>query len=158
MFTLNADGAAKTVSVVALGMEDPELTADSAIKQAMAALGNRLRDFDAGGSLAEHAVRADRLPGRAPGAAGPRGRRDPRLAVDRPHARRLHVPERPERAPAGTATLTPEQAAALGVEGFENGIAAGIWLRDDAGKVYSLVIRPLLPDEALGVRRLAAVS
>src|SRR6478752_6765919 len=29
-FTLNADGAAKTVSVVALGMEDQELTADSA--------------------------------------------------------------------------------------------------------------------------------
>ena len=50
-FTLNADGATKTVSVVALGMDDPQPNADTAIKRALGALGNRLRDFDAGGSL-----------------------------------------------------------------------------------------------------------
>ena len=44
--------------------------------------------------------------------------------------------------------LTPEQVASLNVEGSSNGITGGIWVRDDAKKLYSLVIRPLLPDEA----------
>jgi len=33
------------------------------------------------------------------------------------------------------------------VEGFENGISGGLWVRTEDGKLYSLVARPLLPDE-----------
>ena len=37
--------------------------------------------------------------------------------------------------------------AAVGVEGFENGLMTGVYLKADDGTTYSLVIRPLLPDE-----------
>lgn len=32
----------------------------------------------------------------------------------------------------------------MGVEPYENGIASGVYVKADDGKVYSLVIRPLL--------------
>ena len=147
VFMLNADGAEKTVSVVALGMEDQELNADSAIKQAMAALGNRLRDFDAGGSLQSTSYEPTAYRGvlqEQQGLAGVAIRDWPWTDLTPAD---FSMPSDPNVLPQGTATLTPEQAAALGVKGFENGIASGIYLRDDAGKIYSFVLRPLLPDE-----------
>ena len=56
-------------------------------------------------------------------------------------------PANPDALQQGTRTLTPEEAAAVGVQGFENGVMSGVYLRAPDGKVYSLVIRPLLPDE-----------
>jgi len=57
-------------------------------------------------------------------------------------------PNDPNALQQATAVLTPEQVASLNVEGASNGITGGIWVRDEAKKLYSLVIRPLLPDEA----------
>ena len=54
IFEINADGGNKTVSVVALGMEG-EPGPDTAIKASMAKLGERLRDFDRGGTLSSAA-------------------------------------------------------------------------------------------------------
>ena len=62
VFEINADGGRKTVSVVALGMEG-EPGPDTAIKASMAKLGERLRDFDRGGTLSSDALHARGLPG-----------------------------------------------------------------------------------------------
>ncbi len=101
VFEINADGIEKTVSVVALGLEDMEPNADTAIKLAMAELGARLRDFDAGGTLGSvpyepAGYRAVLTPAeRAP------GRHVHRLAVDGPCTGRLHAAGGPDGAPAG---------------------------------------------------------
>ncbi|HEU0242272.1 MAG TPA: hypothetical protein VFQ75_00110 [Candidatus Limnocylindrales bacterium] len=147
VFTLNADGAAKTVSVVALGMEDQEVNADTAIKKALAGLGNRLRDFDAGGTLQSAPYEAAAYRGVLQEQQGLQG-----VAIrDWPWTdlspADFSMPSDHNVLPQGTATLTPDQAAALGIDGFESGIASGVFLRDDAGKTYSFVLRPLLPDE-----------
>jgi hypothetical protein len=148
VFTLNADGAEKTVSVVALGMEDMEPNADTPIKQALGELGTRLRDFDQGGSLESQPYLPAAYRGvilEQQGLEGVQIRDWPWTDLTPAD---FKLPADPNTLPQGTATLTPEQAAALGVEGWENGIASGVFLRDDAGKVYSFVLRPLLPDEA----------
>jgi hypothetical protein len=44
-----------------------------------------------------------------------------------------------------TRTLTPEQVAALNIPGMTGGMM-GLYIRKD-GKVFSLAVRPLLPDE-----------
>ena len=145
-FTLNADGAAKTVSVVALGMEDQELTADSAIKRRWprSATGSAT---SMPGLAPERALRADRVSRRAPGAAGPRGCRDPRLAVDRPHPRRLLAAQATRtcsrRAPRRS---RPSRRPRSGSTGSRTGSRRDLPPRR-RGKVYSFVLRPLLPDE-----------
>ena len=55
IFEVNADGGKKTVSVVALGMDDQQPGPDTAIKTSLAKLGERLRDFDRGGTLSSDA-------------------------------------------------------------------------------------------------------
>lgn len=147
VFEINADGTEKTVSVVALGMEDMEPNADTAIKQAMAELGTRLRDFDAGGSLQSTlfepaAYRAVLTP--VEGLQGV-------TFTDWPWTdlapSDFAAPEDPMALPQGTRVITPAQAAALGVEAFQGGIPGGIYFKDDAGKTYSFALRPLLPNE-----------
>jgi hypothetical protein len=146
IFTINADDDSKTVSVVALGME-AQPGPDTAVLNSLAKLGERLRDFDQGGTLAS-------APYEAPAY---RGVILEQLGVEGIQARAwpwpdlapadFALPEDPMALQQGTRTLTPEEAAAVGVEGYENGISSGVYIRDEAGKIYSLVIRPLLPDE-----------
>ena len=136
------------MSAVALGMDSPP-GPDTAVLKSLAGLGERLRDFDQGGTLAS-------APYAAPAFRGvileQQGIEDAQLQVrDWPWPdlapSDFTLPEDPMTLPQGSRTLTPEEAAAVGVEGYENGISSGVYIRDDAGKVYSLVIRPLLPDE-----------
>ena len=147
VFEINADGIEKTVSVVALGMEDMEPNADTAIKQAMNELATRLRDFDAGGSLASVAYEPPAYRGTLTPVEGLEGV----TFTDWPWTdlapSDFAPPEDPMALPQGTRVITPEQAAALGIEGFEGGIPGGIYFRDDAGKTYSFALRPLLPGE-----------
>ncbi len=148
VFTVNADGATKTVSVVALGMEDPQPNTDTAIKQALGELGARLRDFDGGGSLGSTAFEATAYEGVLTAQEGLEGvqLRDWPWTDLAPAD--FTLPNDPNVLPQGRATLTPDQAKALGVDGYENGIGGGIYLRDDDGKTYTFVLRPVLPDEA----------
>jgi hypothetical protein len=148
VFTVNADGATKTVSVVALGMDDPQPNADTAIKKALGELGTRLRDFGAGGSLGGTPFAAAAYEGVLTAQDGLDGVqfRDWPWADLTPAD--FVVPNDPNVLPQGRATLTPEQAAALGVDGYENGIGGGVYLRDDDGKTYTFVLRPVLPDDA----------
>ena len=55
------------------------------------------------------------------------------------------LPNDPNALQQATAVLTPEQAAALGVEGFENGIAGGIYCATTPARLYTFVLRPAAP-------------
>jgi hypothetical protein len=148
VFTINADGATKTVSVVALGMDDPQPNADTAIKKALGELGGRLRDFDAGGSLTAAPYTAAAYEGVLTAQEGLEGVQFRDWPWTDLTPADFTVPNDPNVLPQGRATLTPEQAAALGVDGYESGIGGGVYLRDDEGKTYTFVLRPVLPDEA----------
>ena len=49
--------------------------------------------------------------------------------------------------PMPTHTLTANQAAALGVASYQGGFQNLTLAAPNTGKVYSLALRPLLPDE-----------
>jgi len=146
VFEIHADGDSKTVSIMALGM-DGEPGPDTAIKAAFSKLAGLLRDFDRGGSLgsapyvptAYRAVLAD-----VSGTQGVRVREWPWADLAPTDFR---LPADPNVLQLQTRVLTPVQALAIGVDGFENGIAGGVYLRGPDGAPYSLVLRPLLPDE-----------
>lgn len=144
-FTLNADGASKTVAVYALGMDDPQPNADTPVKKQLAELGTRLRDFGAGGAKGDPYVPAAfrGVLTEQQGIEGVTTRPWPWTDVK---ATDFVLPADANALPQGTATLTKAQVDALAIDGAENGIASGLYL-EDGGKVYSLVIRPLLPDE-----------
>lgn len=146
VFELHADGGDKTVSVVALGMES-EPGPDAAIRTALAGLGDRLRDFDQGGTLASDpyqapAFRGTLLDSGGGVAANVRPWPWPELGIDD-----FAGPADPNALQQLTRDLTPDEAAAVGVEGYENGIQSGVYIASPDGKVYSFVLRPLLPDE-----------
>jgi hypothetical protein len=145
VFTINADGASKTVSVVALGMDDQQPNADSAIKKALAELGGRLKDFDPDGSQSEPYVATayEGVLTRQEGLQGVQVRDWPWTDLTPAD---FAVPNDPNQLPQGRATITPAQAEALGIDGFESGIVMGVYLRDDAGSVYSFSLRPVLPE------------
>ena len=103
IFEINADGATKKVSVVALGMDDQQPGPDTAIKTSLAKLGERLRDFDRGGSLSSAAYAPAAYRARADRRQRRRRRPGPRLALAVDHDGRVHLPGRRERAPPGDA-------------------------------------------------------
>ncbi len=146
VFEIHAAGDAKTVSVVALGM-DAQPNADSAIKAALASLAARLRGFDGGGALASvpYVPRAYR--GVLIDAAGVQGvnvRGWPWASLVPAD---FKLPADPDAVQRRTRVLTPEEAAATGVSGFQDGIQGGLWYRGPDDVLYSFVLRPLLPDE-----------
>jgi hypothetical protein len=146
IFTVNAEGDSKTVSVNALGFE-AQAGPDTAVLAQLTSLGERLRDFDQGGTLASEAYVAPAYRGvilEQQGLQGVAVREWPWPDIEPSD---FALPVDADSLQMGTRTLTPDEAAAVGVEGYENGIASGVYLRADDGKVYSLVIRPLLPDE-----------
>ncbi len=146
VFTINADNDSKTVSAMGLGHQQ-QPGPDSAVLERLATLADRLSDFDQGGSLASDAYVPTAYRGVLTDATGVAG-----VAVrDWPwqdlKVADFTLPKDPNVLQQATRTLTPDQLAALKVDGSQNGIAGGIWVRADNGKLYSLVVRPLLPDE-----------
>lgn len=144
-FELNADGDAKTVAAYALGLEG-EPDADAATKALLVALTRRLDGFDPGGAagslpwapLAYRAWLREDEP--TPGsivrswpwtAFGPGGF----VVDDAPGS--FGLPSR---------VVTAAEAALLAIDGIEGGMH-GLVLAAPAGGTWSLVLRPLLPDE-----------
>lgn len=146
IFEIHADGDSRTVTIVALGM-DAEPGPDSAIKAAFVKLAELLRDFDKGGSLgsqpyipiAYRAVLND-----ATGAQGVRIREWPWKDLTPAD---FAFPADPNTLQLRTRVLTPAEADTIGVKGFEAGIVGGVFLTAPDGTLYSLALRPLLPDE-----------
>jgi hypothetical protein len=146
VFTINAANDSKTVSVVGLGMES-QPGPDTVVLKQLAALGERLRDFDQGGTLPSEPYLAPAYRGvifEQQGIEGVQVRPWPWVDIQPSD---FTFPVDPNSLRMGTRTLTPEEAAAVGIQGFENGILSGVYLRASDGTIYSLVIRPLLPDE-----------
>lgn len=147
VFTISADNDTKTVSAYGLGF-DSEPSADSAVLKQLETLAERLGNFDQGGTLASEPYEASGY--RAvitQQMGGVQGVQVSDWPWDDLTVADFNVPADPNQLPQGTAIITPEQAEALGVEGYQNGISGGVYVKGDDGKVYSLVVRPLLPHE-----------
>lgn len=144
-FEIHADGGNKTVSVVALGM-DGEPGPDTAIKTSLAKLAERLRDFDRGGSLssdpyspaAYRAVLTDAT------GSGQAGRAWPWSSIKLDE---FSFPADSSALRQGSRVMSPDEIAALGISGAESGVQSGVAVTGPDNKLYSLVVRPLLPDE-----------
>ena len=139
-FTLHAGGIVKTVAVVALGLGAYEQSPDRAIVAAMTAVRDRLVAFGAAG------VGAPWTPDRYRG-----------ILTDNPFGQAIAWPwggvkpsdfTTPPDGSFGTwRTMTPAEAAALGIDGFEGGVME-VDLKAADGTVRAFHLRPLWPDEA----------
>ncbi len=146
VFEIHADGDSKTVTVVALGM-DLEPGPDTAIKAAFTKLADLLRDFDKGGTLGSAPYEPTAYRGvlsDASGAQGVRIREWPWPAID---LTEFTLPADPDTLQLRTRLLTPVEVGAIGVAGSAAGIVGGAYFRAPDGQIYSLALRPLLPDE-----------
>lgn len=144
-FTVDAGGIRKTVSIYALGFDDPS-SPDAPARIAFKKLADRLADFDQGGSIATdvytpEAYRATLID--SPGIAAPDIR-------DWPWTDLTVADFKPDADPNGLQfphkTLTTEEIALLAVKDFEGGFN-GLVLRGTDNKLYTLALRPLLPDD-----------
>jgi hypothetical protein len=146
VFTISADNDTKTVSAYGLGFEQ-EPSADSAVLKQLAALGERLANFDQDGAFGSAPYEATAYRATLTEQTGLQGVQIAEWPFKDLTVADFTFPADPNALQQGTATLTPEQAASLGVEGYENGIVGGYYVKGDDGKTYSLVLRPLLPNE-----------
>jgi hypothetical protein len=146
VFMIDAGGIKKSVSVYALGMEVEPGNPDGPARAAFKKLADRLADFDQGGSLPTSAYeptayRATIVDGG--GMVAPD-------TVEWPWPDLTVGDFKPDADPNGLqfphATLSPDQVAKVGVEGFEGGFF-GTPLKGSDGKPYILAVRPILPDD-----------
>lgn len=145
MFTIDAGGVQKTVSVYALGLDVPG-GADAPARAAFLKLAERLTDIDQGGSIPTEvyepeSYRVVLIESQGIEAPDIRAWPWPDLSVDdfAPDAdpNGVQFPHR---------TMTAAEVAELGVDGFEGGFN-GMVVRSPEGKTYTVAVRPLLPDE-----------
>ena len=146
VFEVNADGDSKTVSVVALGMEG-EPGPDTAIKAAFLKLAELLRDFDTGGLLGSGPYAPVAYRGILIDAAGAQGVKVREWPWPDIEPADFALPVDPNAFQMRTRVLTPAEARAVGVNGFEGGIVSGVYFTARDGTLVSLALRPLLPDE-----------
>jgi len=148
LFTIDTDDIKKTVAVYALGMEDPQGAADAPARAAFKRLADRLVSLGSGGAV----VAADYLPTayrvslfEAPGVVAPD-------VVAWPWEDVTPADFQPAAEPNGFQfpylDMTPEQVAALGVDGPEGGFQNLVLTGPDGVTTYQLSARPLLPGEA----------
>jgi hypothetical protein len=146
IFTVDAGGIRKTVSVYALGMET-EGVPDIPARLAFNELATRLADFDAGGSIATDIFVPTTYRGTLMDGTG--------MVVPDVIAwpwkdiipSDFVGPADPNAFQMATRTLTPEEVAELGVDGPEGGFQGLIISGPGDGKQYAFAMRPLLPDD-----------
>jgi hypothetical protein len=148
IFTLKAGGIDKTVVVNALaegGAEGP----DAAARAAFFTLAERLRDFDQGGSISTDPYQPEAF-------RGVLTNRDPDpliapLAWPWPSIKPTDFKETANDGTGGIVlphrTLSASEGSALGIQDLAGGVQ-NLVLTGPDGKIYSLTIRPLLPEEA----------
>jgi hypothetical protein len=144
-FTVDAGGLRKTVSIYALGFDDPS-SPDGPARAAFKKLADRLADFDQGGSIptdvyTPEAYRASLI--ESPGIAAPDIR-------DWPWTELTVADFKPDADPNGLQfpyrAMSTEEIDLLDVKDFEGGFN-GLILRGSDEKLYTVALRPLLPDD-----------
>jgi hypothetical protein len=146
-FTINAGGVAKVVVVNALGL-DTVTGPDQAARAAFQSLAARLQDFDRGGTIASDAYAPTTY-------RGILSQRDPDPSIKAvkwpwPGIKPTDFAAPPDAGGGGISmarrAMSTEEVAALGLSDVTGGIQ-GLVLTGPDGKLYSLILRPLLPDE-----------
>ena len=143
-FTLDAGGLKKTVSVYALGMDDPT-SKDVLARAAFQKLAAELGDFDHGGTIptqlfvpaAYRGILLDGGPGQPNARKWPWPDLTPSDFVAPADPNSFQLPVR---------VLTSAEVSALGVDQAEGGLQ-GATLIGPNGKFYAFSLRPLLPGE-----------
>ncbi len=144
IFTVDAGGIKKAVSVYALGLE-VEGMPDALARTAFKHLADRLADFDNGGSTPTEVYVPERYRGiLMDGAAAPDQKPWPWADIKPAD---FPFPADPNAFQMAQRALTAADVAKLGIDTVEGG-AQGITLVGPSdGKIYALSLRPLLPDE-----------
>jgi hypothetical protein len=147
IFTVHAGGIDKTVTVNALG-EQPQAGPDALARTAFFKLASRLQDFDEGGRIATDVYTPDRF-------RGVLIERDAQPGVEPAAWPWADIPfaefkEGPQDGSGPTTfphrTLSAAEAGALKLDDIAGGVQ-GIALKAPNGKVYGLILRPLLAEE-----------
>jgi hypothetical protein len=145
VFTLNAGGLTKTVSIYALGLELDGM-ADGQARAAFARLSERLRTIDANGAIATSEFVPERYRGALfegqPGA--PDARPWPWTEIA---PKDFIVDADPNGLQMPVRILTAADVEALGIDPFVGGFLGVTLIGPDDGRVYSFSLRPLLPGE-----------
>ncbi len=144
VFTINAGGLQKTVSVYALGLEVDGMP-DALPRKAFSALAESLGDFDQGGTIATQlyeptayrGILLDGNPGDPAAVDWPWDDIAPTdfVAAGDPNA--FPLPER---------VMSGDEIDALGIADYQGGWQ-GLSLRGPDGNAYTFALRPLLPDD-----------
>ena len=145
IFTVDAGGIKKTVSVYALGMEIDGM-ADGPARAAFQKLAEHLSDFDQGGSISTNVYSPDRYRGiLTDGSAAPDQKAWP---WGRRQGLRLHLPRltraRFRLLPAVHVRSAGPSCRPRHIEG---GAQGAVLRAPDTSKVYSLSLRPVASDE-----------
>jgi hypothetical protein len=145
VFTINAGGLKKTVSIYALGLEMDGM-ADGPARAAFAKLAEGLQNIDAGGAFATfdfepEAYRGVLLEGQ-PGAPGampwPWTHLTPADFVSNADPNAFQLPKR---------VMSTEEVEVLGITPVTGGFQGLTLIGPDDGRFYTFALRPLLPDE-----------
>ena len=142
VFSVNAGGVQKTVSVNGLGIDiGTANNPDAAVLQQLAKLADRLGKFAS--EVDEQPWTSDRYRGILMEEAF-----NPPVAWPWPDIKPsdFKAPADPNDFSFPTRTMTPAEVAKLGLDGIEGGFQ-GLTLSGPDGKTYSFALRPLLPDE-----------
>jgi hypothetical protein len=145
VFTVNAGGLKKTVSIYALGLEVDGMQ-DAAARAGFAKLAERLQNIDSGGVFETSEYVPERYrgillegqPGVPDAMAWPWADISPSDFVSNADPNTFQLPAR---------VMSTEEVQALGIEPLGGGFQGLTLLGPDDGKVYSFSLRPLLPDE-----------
>jgi hypothetical protein len=145
IFTIEAGGLKKTVSVYALGLEQEGMI-DGPARATFKKLADRLTDFDQGGSIKTDVFRPSAYRGvlfEAPG-------------IDAPDVRNWPWPDltaadfKPDADPNGNQfphrKLSIEEVDLLKIADYQGGLQ-NVVLKDPDGKPYTFSLRPLLPGD-----------
>jgi len=145
VFTVDAGGISKRVSVYALGI-DVENSPDAPARAAFTKLAERLEDFDNGGafSTSEYApeeyrgILMDGQPVAPDARTWPWTDLTPADFVPNPDPNVFQLPSR---------VLSVAEVEALGISPYRGGFQGLTLIGPGDGKSYSFSLRPLLPDE-----------
>jgi hypothetical protein len=144
IFTIDAGGIKKTVSVYALGLEQEGIP-DALARQAFKGLADHLADFDKGGSIATDVYAPAKYRGiLMDGQAAPDQKPWPWADIKPAD---FPFPADPNAFQMAQRALTPADVEQLGLKDIEGGFQGLVLTGPDDGKIYSLSLRPLLPGE-----------